>query len=111
MHGVPQIDPTYARQINRSTENYKLCHKGLKDYATDYSDEKFAKLQLEKTKKKQFDSWLYSKVHCITVIMNAINGIKNTEKQKQVCEDLYLYANSRSSLSKLPVLETGINNT
>jgi len=99
MHGVPQIDPTYARQIKSDPQKIiNYVTKGLKEYANDYSDEKFAKLQLEKTKKKQFDSWLYSKVHCIA-IMNAINGIKNTEKQKQVCEDLYLYANSRSSLS------------
>lgn len=99
MHGIPQIDTTYARQIKSDKAGIiKYVTDGLDKYAKGYTVEKFAKLQLEKTKKNQFDSWLYSKVHCVA-IMNAINGIKNSEKQKQVCEDFYLYANSRSSLS------------
>jgi predicted metalloprotease len=70
----------------------------LEKYATGFTEEKFAKLVIDKTKKKQFDSWLYSKVHCIA-ITETITSIRDSDKQKQVCEDLYLYANSRSSLS------------
>lgn len=99
MHGVPQIDTTYAKKIKSDPAGIiKYVTDGLDKYSTGYTVEKFAKLQLDKTKKNHFDSWLYSKVHCIAII-DAINGIKNSEKQKQVCEDFYLYANSRSSLS------------
>lgn len=99
MHGIAQIDTTYASQIKSNPKKIsEYVVAGLKKYATGFTEEKFAKLILDKTKKKQFDSWLYSKVHCIA-ITETIKGIKDSDKQKQVCEDLYLYANSRSSLS------------
>ena len=99
MHGISQIDTTYARQIKSDPgkiSDYVVA--GLKKYATGFTEEKFAKLVIDKTKKKQFDSWLYSKVYCIA-ITETITSIRDSDKQKQVCEDLYLYANSRSSLS------------
>lgn len=99
MHGISQIDTTYARQIKSDPgkiSDYVVA--GLEKYATGFTEEKFAKLVIDKTKKKQFDSWLYSKVHCIA-ITETITSIRDSDKQKQVCEDLYLYANSRSSLS------------
>tara|TARA_B100001094_G_scaffold93611_1_gene89473 strand:+ start:210 stop:1544 length:1335 start_codon:yes stop_codon:yes gene_type:complete len=99
MHGVSPIDTTYAKQIKSNQQKIiDYVVKGLEKYATGFTKEKFAQLQVEKTKKKQFDAWLYSKVHCIA-IADTVNGIKNSTKRKQVCEDFYLYANSKSSLS------------
>ena len=50
-----------------------------------------------KQKQGTFDAWLYSKIHCIA-LREKIEWLPKS-KVNQVCEDFYLYANSRSSLS------------
>lgn len=101
MHGLRQIPINYASQIKNAPQKVKLIEEvkeGLKKYANGYSEIKFTQLQLDKEKKGDFNGWLYSKIHCIAII-EVIESITNPSKKNQVCEDLYLYANSRSSLS------------
>jgi len=100
MHGESPIPTDYANQIKNATKKLKIIEDvkiGLQKYAKGYTESKFNDLQAKKQKQGTFDAWLYSKIHCIA-LREKIESIPKT-KVNQVCEDFYLYANSRSSLS------------
>ena len=102
MHGESPIPTDYANQIKNATKKLKIIEDvkdGLQKYAKGYTESKFNDLQEQRKKQKQgtFDAWLYSKIHCIA-LREKIESIPKS-KVNQVCEDFYLYANSRSSLS------------
>jgi hypothetical protein len=100
MHGESPIPTDYANQIKNATKKLKIIEDvkdGLQKYAKGYTESKFNDLQAKKQKQGTFDAWLYSKIHCIA-LREKIESIPKS-KVNQVCEDFYLYANSRSSLS------------
>ena len=101
LHDIDQIPTNIAADIKNATKKTKLLNDvvaELKKRSPNFDDAKFAQFQINSTKGGEFDSWLYSKAHGIKLI-KTIEGISNAEKKKQVCEDFYLYANSKSKLS------------
>ena len=101
IHGLDQVDIQVANKIknkNQKGEVIKKLKKNLKDIlGNEYSDRELANMQLSMSE-KEFNSWLYSKSQGAE-LAKIIKSISDTTKQNQLCEDLYLYANSRSSIS------------
>lgn len=100
LHGFDQISTTIANDIKSKTKKANVIEKvknGLKKYAN-FSEEDFYNFQLEQKDISEFDSWLYSKAHGLSLI-EIVEEIADSEKKRQLCEDFYLYANSQSSIS------------
>lgn len=101
IHGLDQVDIQVANKIknkNQKGEVIKKLKKNLKDIlGNEYSDAELANMQLSMSE-KEFNSWLYSKSQGAE-LAKIVKSISDTTKQNQLCEDLYLYANSRSSIS------------
>ena len=49
-------------------------------------------------KENQFLAWVYSKSQGVQ-LAEIVESIKNKTKRDQLCEDFYLYANSRSAIA------------
>ena len=49
-------------------------------------------------KENEFLAWVYSKSQGVQ-LAKIINSMKSKVKRDQLCEDFYLYANSRSTIS------------
>ena len=101
MHGLGQVDTQVAKKITNKNQKLtviKELKKNLKNVlGNEYSDRELTNMQATMTE-KEFNSWLYSKSQGAQ-LAKIINSISNKTKQNQLCEDLYLYANSRSSIS------------
>lgn len=101
MHGLPEVDILVANKIKNKNQKSEVISKlktNLKVVlGSEYSDREFTNMQLSMSE-KEFNSWLYSKSQGAE-LSKIIMSIQNKTKQDQLCEDLYLYANSRSSIS------------
>lgn len=101
MHGLPEVDILVANKIKNKNQKSEVISKlktNLKVVlGSEYSDREFTNMQLSMSE-KEFNSWLYSKSQGAE-LSKIIKSISNKTKQDQLCEDLYLYANSRSSIS------------
>ena len=101
MHGLGQVDTQVAKKITNKNQKLTVItelKKNLKNVlGNEYSDRELTNMQATMTE-KEFNSWLYSKSQGAQ-LAKIINSISNKTKQNQLCEDLYLYANSRSSIS------------
>jgi len=101
MHGLPEVDIQVANKIKNKNQKSEVISKlktNLKDVlGSEYSDREFTNMQLSMSE-KEFNSWLYSKSQGAE-LSKIIKSISDKTKQDQLCEDLYLYANSRSSIS------------
>lgn len=101
MHGLPEVDIQVANKIKNKNQKSEVLSKlkiNLKEVlGGEYSDREFTNMMLSMSE-KEFNSWLYSKSQGAE-LSKIINSISNKTKQDQLCEDLYLYANSRSSIS------------
>jgi hypothetical protein len=49
-------------------------------------------------KENEFLAWVYSKVQGVE-LAQILESITDTKKKNQLCEDFYLYANSRSAIA------------
>jgi|TARA_R100000030_G_scaffold98600_1_gene88738 hypothetical protein len=101
IHGLDLVDIQVANKIKNNNQKVGVITK-LKDnlksvLGNEYSERELANMQMTMTE-KEFNSWLYSKSQGAE-LAKIITSISNTTKQNQLCEDLYLYANSRSSIS------------
>lgn len=101
MHGLPEVDIQVANKIKNKNQKSEVISKlktNLKNVlGSEYSDREFTNMQLSMGE-KEFNSWLYSKSQGAE-LSKIIKSISNKTKQDQLCEDLYLYANSQSSIS------------
>lgn len=101
MHGLGQVDTQVAKKITNKNQKLTVItelKKNLKNVlGNEYSDRELTNMQATMTE-KEFNSWLYSKSQGAQ-LAKIINSISNKSKQNQLCEDLYLYANSKSSIS------------
>ena len=72
--------------------------KGLKELlGNKFKDDKFIDMQL-KMKEDEFLSWVYSKSQGVQ-LAKIVESVTNKVKKDQLCEDFYLYANSRSAIA------------
>ena len=101
IHGLDLVDVQVANKIKNKNQKAGVITKlkeNLKSVlGNEYSERELANMQMTMTE-KEFNSWLYSKSQGAE-LAKIITSISNTTKQNQLCEDLYLYANSRSSIS------------
>ena len=101
IHGLDLVDIQVANKIKNKNQKAGVITKlkeNLKSVlGNEYSERELANMQMTMTE-KEFNSWLYSKSQGAE-LAKIITSISNTTKQNQLCEDLYLYANSRSSIS------------
>ena len=101
IHGLDLVDIQVANKIKNKNQKAGVITKlkeNLKSVlGNEYSERELTNMQVTMTE-KEFNSWLYSKSQGAE-LAKIITSISNTTKQNQLCEDLYLYANSRSSIS------------
>ena len=101
IHGLDLVDVQVANKIKNKNQKAGVITKlkeNLKSVlGNEYSERELTNMQVTMTE-KEFNSWLYSKSQGAQ-LASIIKSISNTTKQNQLCEDLYLYANSRSSIS------------
>lgn len=101
IHGLDLVDVQVANKIKNKNQKAGVITKlkeNLKSVlGNEYSERELTNMQVTMTE-KEFNSWLYSKSQGAE-LAKIITSISNTTKQNQLCEDLYLYANSRSSIS------------
>ena len=101
IHGLDLVDVQVANKIKNKNQKAGVITKlkeNLKSVlGNEYSERELTNMQMTMTE-KEFNSWLYSKSQGAE-LAKIITSISNTTKQNQLCEDLYLYANSRSSIS------------
>lgn len=101
IHGQKEVDIQVANKIKNKNQIAGVISKlknNLKEVlGNEYSDREFTNMQLNMGD-KEFKSWLYSKSQGAE-LASIINSISDNLKRNQLCEDLYLYANSQSSIS------------
>jgi len=101
LHNQPLVDIKVARKLKSKTERGAVIENliaGLKSLlGTQFSEQKLLKMQTSMNEDK-FLAWAYSKSQGVQ-LAKIINSITDTTKRDQLCEDFYLYANSRSAIA------------
>jgi len=101
IHGQGQVDTKVAQKIKNKQQKAAVVKKLIADMKTvlgsSFDQTKITKMQLDMDEAK-FDAWVYSKSQSME-LGRIIKNMNNDKKRNQVCEDLYLYANSKSSIA------------
>ena len=101
IHNESLVDIKVATKLKNKNERGDVIDnlkKGLKTLlGTQFKEEDFLKMQT-KMKENQFLAWVYSKSQGVQ-LAQIVESIKNKTKKDQLCEDFYLYANSRSAIA------------
>ena len=101
LHEQPLVDIKVAKKLKSESERGPIIEnlkKGLKDLlGTQFSEQKFLKIQTS-MKQDKFLAWVYSKSQGVQ-LAKIVNSISNATERDQLCEDFYLYANSRSAIA------------
>ena len=101
MHDHSLVDIKVASKLKNKNERGVVIEnlkKGLKDLlGNKFNENKFLEMQT-KMKENQFLAWVYSKSQGVQ-LAKIIKDVKNKVKRDQLCEDFYLYANSRSAIA------------
>ena len=99
--GGKTVDIKVAQKLKNKNERGGVIEdlqKNLKDLlGNKFDDTKFLKMQND-MKENQFLAWVYSKSQGVQ-LAQIVESIKDKIKKDQLCEDFYLYANSRSAIS------------
>ena len=95
------VDIKVANKLKNKSQRETVIEnleKGLKDLlGTKFKEIDFLKMQND-MKENQFLAWVYSKSQGVQ-LAEIVESIKNKTKRDQLCEDFYLYANSRSAIA------------
>jgi len=101
IHNESLVDIKVATKLKNKNERGDVIDnlkKGLKTLlGTKFKEEDFLNMQT-KMKENQFLAWVYSKSQGVQ-LAEIIDSITNKTKKDQLCEDFYLYANSRSAIA------------
>ena len=101
LHDQSLVDIQVAKKLKNKNERGDVIEnlkKGLKTLlGTKFKEEDFLKMQ-NKMKENEFLAWVYSKIQGVE-LAQIINSITNETKKNQLCEDFYLYANSKSAIA------------
>ena len=99
--GGKTVDIKVAQKLKNKNERGGVIEdlqKNLKDLlGNKFDDTKFLKMQND-MKENQFLAWVYSKSQGVQ-LAQIVESIKDKIKKDQLCEDFYLYANSRSAIA------------
>ena len=95
------VDIKVAQKLKNKKERGAVIEdlkKGLKELlGNKFKEDKFVDMQL-KMKEDEFLSWVYSKSQGVQ-LAKIVESVTNKVKKDQLCEDFYLYANSRSAIA------------
>tara|TARA_B100002019_G_scaffold81264_1_gene70167 strand:+ start:162 stop:1547 length:1386 start_codon:yes stop_codon:yes gene_type:complete len=101
LHGLPQI-PDVRRMVQTKTGQYGTMVDGIQSLIAEtspgYTEKKYAELIAKKAEDKELDGFEYS-MGCSYYLYQIINSIGSKKQKDQVCEDIILYASSRSVIS------------
>ena len=101
LHGLSQIPNVTDIVKNKGSEYTALeanVKKIIKDTSPSFSETKYVKLLQDKAKSGELDGFMYS-MGCAAALYDIITGIGSKDKRDQVCEDMLLYAASKSIIS------------
>ena len=99
LHNQKQVDIQVAKKLKKKNERGDVITElieGLKSLPK-FSEDKLYSMQND-MKENEFLAWVYSKYQGVQ-LAKIINSMKSKVKRDQLCEDFYLYANSRSTIS------------
>ena len=101
LHDQSLVDIKVATKLKNKNERGAVIanlQKGLKDLlGNKFNETKFLEMQTT-MKENQFLAWVYSKSQGVQ-LAQIVEGINNKIERDQLCEDFYLYANSRSAIA------------
>ena len=99
IHNESLVDIKVATKLKKKNERGDVITElmeGLKSLPK-FSEDKLYSMQND-MKENEFLAWVYSKSQGVQ-LAKIINSMKSKVKRDQLCEDFYLYANSRSTIS------------
>jgi len=101
LHGQSLVDIKVANKLKNKSQRGAVISGlmvGLKSLlGNKFSEGKFLAMQTT-MKEQEFLAWVYSKSQGVQ-LATIVNSIKNKTKRDQLCEDFYLYANSKSAIA------------
>ena len=101
MHNQKEVDVKVATKLKNKSQRGAVITKlneGLKSLLGNKFKETDLLNMQNDMKENKFLSWVYSKVQGVE-LAEIINSIKDKTVKDQLCEDFYLYANSRSAIA------------
>ena len=101
MHGLSQI-PNVTDIVKNKGSEYTALEANVKKIiqatSPSFNETKYVKLLAKKAKDGELDGFMYS-MGCAAALYDIITGIGSKDKRDQVCEDMLLYASSKSIIS------------
>ena len=101
LHDQSSVDIQVAKKLKNKNERGSVIEnlkRGLGELlGNKFKEEDFLKMQND-MKENQFLAWVYSKMQGVQ-LAQIVESIKNKTKRDQICEDFYLYANSKSAIA------------
>lgn len=101
LHGVSQI-PDITDIVKKKGAKYTTMEANVKELIKDtspsFTETKYVKLLAKKAKDGEIDGFMYS-MGCAVALRDIILGVSDKNKRDQICEDLLLYASSKSIIS------------
>ena len=101
IHEQKLVDIKVANKLKNKDQRGDVVNNlktGLKSLLGSKFDEtKFLNMPI-KMKENEFLAWVYSKAQGVE-LAQILESITDTKKKNQLCEDFYLYANSRSAIA------------
>lgn len=101
LHDVDQLPKDYPSKIRNGQKKMKVANfveQGVEKYSKSFDSGKYTMMIMDKQKKGEDIGYYYQKALCIELI-HIIKSIQTNELRDQVCNDLLLYASSRSIIS------------
>ena len=101
LHGLSQI-PNVTNIVKNKGSEYAALEANVKRIiektSPSFNETKYVKLLNDKAKSGELDGFMYS-MGCAAALYDIITGIRSKDKRDQVCEDMLLYAASKSIIS------------
>ena len=101
LHKLSQI-PNVTDIVKNKGSEYTALEANVKKIiqatSPSFNETKYVKLLAKKAKDGELDGFMYS-MGCAAALYDIITGIGSKDKRDQVCEDMLLYASSKSIIS------------
>lgn len=101
LHGLPQIPNTRTIVLQKGQQYADLetnVKKVIKETSSGFNETKYAQLITKKIENGEIDGFMYA-MGAASYLYDIIEGISDSDKKDQVCEDIILYASSQSVVS------------
>lgn len=101
LHGLPEIPNTRTIVQQKGQQYVNLeanVKKVIKETSSGFNETKYAQLISKKIENGEIDGFMYA-MGAASYLYDIIEGISDSDKKDQVCEDIILYASSQSVVS------------